>query len=148
MYVPGGSVRLPGLRGARSSAHRYPETRLAKLFNGQVPIVLDTLKQHYFIDRDGKMFRHILNYMRSGKVCVPDDFAELDCLMEEARFFEVQGECPRISPVPRETPTGKLAVRCMFGTCLEFSFENSSTKNTTVLGPVLHLFSDFFISCL
>ncbi|XP_037090427.1 BTB/POZ domain-containing protein kctd15-like [Pollicipes pollicipes] len=81
---------------------RFPETRLAKLFNGQVPIVLDTLKQHYFIDRDGKMFRHILNFMRSGKVCVPDDFSEIDCLMEEARYFEVQGMVKQLEQLRRQ----------------------------------------------
>ena len=45
---------------------RYPDSRLSKLFNGTIPIVLDTLKQHYFIDRDGKLFRYILNFMRYG----------------------------------------------------------------------------------
>jgi hypothetical protein len=46
---------------------------LAKLFNGSIPIVLDTLKQHYFIDRDGKTFRHILNYLRSSKLILPEN---------------------------------------------------------------------------
>ena len=30
---------------------RFPESRLSRLFSGGIPIVLDTLKQHYFIDR-------------------------------------------------------------------------------------------------
>ncbi|WAR12289.1 KCD15-like protein [Mya arenaria] len=61
------------------------------MFNGNIPIVLDTLKQHYFIDRDGKMFRHILNYMRTGKVVLPEKFSEFDQLYEEARFFDIPG---------------------------------------------------------
>jgi len=100
---------------------RFPETRLAKLFNGQVPIVLDTLKQHYFIDRDGAMFRHILNFMRSGKVCVPDDFSEVDCLLEEARYFEVQGMVRQLEQLRRQraartaAPAGQAAPPSLHG---------------------------------
>lgn len=68
---------------------RYPESRLAKLFNGSIPIVLDSLKQHYFIDRDGGMFRHILNFMRNSRLLIPDNFADLDLLLEEARYFDI-----------------------------------------------------------
>lgn len=68
---------------------RYPDSRLAKLFNGSIPIVLDSLKQHYFIDRDGGMFRHILNFMRNSKLLVPETFADVDLLLEEARYFDI-----------------------------------------------------------
>ncbi|CAH0545828.1 unnamed protein product [Brassicogethes aeneus] len=65
------------------------KSRLAKLFNGSIPIVLDSLKQHYFIDRDGGMFRHILNFMRNSRLLIPDDFTDLDLLLEEARYFDI-----------------------------------------------------------
>lgn len=68
---------------------KYPESRLAKLFNGSIPIVLDSLKQHYFIDRDGGMFRHILNFMRNSKLLISEDFRDLDLLLEEAKYFEI-----------------------------------------------------------
>lgn len=68
---------------------KYPESRLAKLFNGTIPIVLDSLKQHYFIDRDGGMFRHILNFMRNSKLLIPDDFMNLELLLIEAKYFEI-----------------------------------------------------------
>ena len=48
--------------------------RIGRLFDGTEPIVLDGLKQHYFIDRDGPMFRHILNFLRTSKLLIPDDF--------------------------------------------------------------------------
>ncbi|XP_033254523.1 BTB/POZ domain-containing protein kctd15-like isoform X1 [Drosophila miranda] len=69
---------------------KYPESKLAKLFNGQIPIVLDSLKQHYFIDRDGGMFRHILNFMRNSRLLVAEDFPDLELLLEEARYYEVE----------------------------------------------------------
>ncbi|XP_049810658.1 BTB/POZ domain-containing protein Tiwaz [Schistocerca nitens] len=68
---------------------KFPESRLAKLFNGSIPIVLDSLKQHYFIDRDGGMFRHILNFMRNSRLLLPDTFSDIDLLLEEARYFDI-----------------------------------------------------------
>uniref|UniRef100_A0A8C7Y8Y3 Potassium channel tetramerisation-type BTB domain-containing protein n=1 Tax=Oryzias sinensis TaxID=183150 RepID=A0A8C7Y8Y3_9TELE len=53
---------------------RYPDSRIARLFNGTEPVVLDSLKQHYFIDRDGPTFRYILNFLRTSKLLVPEDF--------------------------------------------------------------------------
>lgn len=73
-------------------SRRYSESRLAKLFNGSIPIVLDSLKQHYFIDRDGDMFRHILNFMRNSKLLIAEDFCDLDLLLEEAKYFEILRE--------------------------------------------------------
>ncbi|KAG7313340.1 BTB/POZ domain-containing protein kctd1 [Plutella xylostella] len=67
----------------------YPESRLGKMFNGTIPIVLDTLKQHYFIDRDGGMFKHILNFLRNKKLLLPTDFSSLELLMHEAHYFEL-----------------------------------------------------------
>ena len=61
------------------------------MFNGSIPIILDSLKQHYFIDRDGKMFRYILSYLRSSKLILPENFAEYDQLLEEARYFDIKG---------------------------------------------------------
>lgn len=68
---------------------KYSESRLAKLFSGGIPIVLDSLKQHYFIDRDGESFKHILNFMRNSKLLVPDNYGELDLLLEEAKYFDI-----------------------------------------------------------
>ncbi|KOX71519.1 BTB/POZ domain-containing protein KCTD15 [Melipona quadrifasciata] len=80
----------------------YPESRLAKLFNGSIPIVLDSLKQHYFIDRDGGMFRHILNFMRNSRLLIPDNFADLDLLLEEARYFDIAPMCRQLEQMKKE----------------------------------------------
>ncbi|XP_075997668.1 uncharacterized protein LOC142991420 [Genypterus blacodes] len=68
---------------------KYPESRIGRLFDGTEPIVLDSLKQHYFIDRDGPMFRYILNFLRTSILLIPDDFKEFSLLYEEASFFQL-----------------------------------------------------------
>ncbi|XP_019741328.1 uncharacterized protein LOC109525330 [Hippocampus comes] len=68
---------------------KYPESRIGRLFDGSEPIVLDSLRQHYFIDRDGAMFRYILNFLRTSKLLLPDDFNEYALLYEEASFFQL-----------------------------------------------------------
>lgn len=60
------------------------------MFNGTVPITLDYLRNHYFIDRDGQSFRHILNYLRYGEVVLPTNYSELEILHQEADFYQIQ----------------------------------------------------------
>ncbi|CAO1330687.1 unnamed protein product [Diamesa tonsa] len=81
---------------------KYPDSRLARLFNGSIPIVLDSLKQHYFIDRDGNMFRHILNFMRNSKLLIADDFSDLELLLEEAKYFEITAMIRQIEQLKRD----------------------------------------------
>lgn len=37
------------------------------------------------------MFRHVLNYIRTGVLSIPEGFEEVELLLDEARFFEIQG---------------------------------------------------------
>lgn len=85
---------------------KHPDSKLAKMFNGSIPIVLDSLKQHYFIDRDGKMFRHILNFLRSNHLCLPDNFEELDLLMEEAKFYDIPAMVKSLEMMRRDRGSG------------------------------------------
>ena len=39
------------------------------------------------------MFRHILNFMRTGRPCLPDNFDQHDLLLEEAKYYELTGSC-------------------------------------------------------
>ncbi|XP_045510326.1 BTB/POZ domain-containing protein kctd15 [Colias croceus] len=68
---------------------RFPDSRLGRMFSGAIPLVLDSLKQHYFIDRDGGMFRHILNYLRNCRLILPNNFADYDLLVTEAEYFQL-----------------------------------------------------------
>ncbi|XP_023938724.1 BTB/POZ domain-containing protein Tiwaz [Bicyclus anynana] len=81
----GGVIYTSSLR----TLTKYPDSKLGMMFSGRIPIIVDNLKQHYFIDRDGLMFRHILNFLRNDTVLVPPDYKYLDLLLSEAEFFHL-----------------------------------------------------------
>ncbi|KRY33395.1 BTB/POZ domain-containing protein KCTD16 [Trichinella spiralis] len=41
----------------------------------------------YFIDRDGNLFRYVLEFLRNGKLLLPENFTEHEALCEEAKFY-------------------------------------------------------------
>uniref|UniRef100_A0A668A3D4 Potassium channel tetramerization domain containing 1 n=1 Tax=Myripristis murdjan TaxID=586833 RepID=A0A668A3D4_9TELE len=91
---------------------KYPESRIGRLFDGTEPIVLDSLKQHYFIDRDGPMFRYILNFLRTSKLLIPDDFKEYSLLYEEARFFQLAPLQAELERWRTEQEAGSVCREC------------------------------------
>eukprot|EP00057_Strongylocentrotus_purpuratus_P018034 XP_011672508.1 PREDICTED: BTB/POZ domain-containing protein KCTD6-like [Strongylocentrotus purpuratus] len=58
-------------------------------------------KGNFFIDRDGQVFRHILNFMRYGKLVVPEDFQEYTLLKLDAKFYSLEA-------LKREIPKGVI----------------------------------------
>jgi len=69
---------------------RCPESKLAKLFNGTLPISLDPMNFHYFLDVDGMVFTHVLNYLRYDKLLLPHNFDQLPLLLEQAEQLEIE----------------------------------------------------------
>ena len=63
------------------------------LYKHPVDIILDILDMLDIPNcRDGAMFRHILNFMRTGRPMLPEAFDQWDLLLEEARYYELTGE--------------------------------------------------------
>ncbi len=61
---------------------------LSLIIKNQTKIQLDQHGQ-YFIDRDGKYFRYILNYFREKNLLLPEKFDELKQLLSEAKFYQI-----------------------------------------------------------
>jgi len=68
-----------------STLTKLPGTILAYMFSGRYNLVQDE-NGNYFLDRDGNLFRYILNYIRTSQVPELSD-NELKLLREEAEFF-------------------------------------------------------------
>lgn len=67
-----------------------PNSRLWSMFSQQDPaeLVRDS-KGRFFIDRDGVLFRYILDYLRNLTVVLPDYFRERASLQKEADFYQL-----------------------------------------------------------
>ena len=59
----------------------------------------------YLIDRDGTHFRHILNYLRTGKLMLPDDKIVRNELLTEAEFYQIEGIIEDLRARPFKTST-------------------------------------------
>lgn len=77
----------------RNTVEKYPDTLLG---SNEREFFYDEESREYFFDRDPDIFRHILNYYRTGKLHYPKH----ECLMqydEELAFFgiipDVIGDC-------------------------------------------------------
>ncbi|KAF7639465.1 RRM domain-containing protein [Meloidogyne graminicola] len=43
-----------------------------------------------FIDRDGKLFAYILDFLRNGKLLLPENFHEMARFKEEVQFYQIE----------------------------------------------------------
>lgn len=64
------------------------ESLLGQIFTGNstIKLVRDS-KGKYFLDRDGVLFRYILDYLRNQKLVLPENFHEKERLKHEAEYF-------------------------------------------------------------
>lgn len=92
---------------------------LAAMFSGRYPLEQDP-DGCVFIDRNGKLFEHVLEFLRNGTLVLPSDRVLLSQLRLEAEFFQVfNPPCPayvRPSPPPlaqRHASARAGATRCL-----------------------------------
>ncbi|CAG8460613.1 1253_t:CDS:2 [Paraglomus occultum] len=76
----------------------YPDTFLGRMFQARNDeLSHPTNNNEYFIDRDGHVFRYVLQYYRTGKIIYPDRYSSSGIskeeLLIELDFFQI--------PIPR-----------------------------------------------
>lgn len=71
-------------------------------------VALDTIvrncgeKRNVFVDRDGRMFQYILGFLRTGQLCLPDDFSEFDSLTTEVEAYGIRNLSERLEDMRLE----------------------------------------------
>eukprot|EP01132_Coremiostelium_polycephalum_P003079 gene3079-3850_t len=94
---------------ALSTLTRYPETMLGVMFSGRYDLPKDK-EGRIFIDRDGKLFTHVLSYLRDGPLWTPPLDLDLRRRIEiELSYFGLPGFSNVIGASPANTP------RCVCG---------------------------------
>ncbi|KAF5783888.1 putative chromatin remodeling & transcription regulator BTB-POZ family [Helianthus annuus] len=80
--------------------HREPRSMLAAMFSGRHTLCKDSEKGYVFIDRDGKHFRHILNWLRDGVAPIRNlsDLERVE-LLREAEYYQLLGLVDMINEV-------------------------------------------------
>lgn len=73
-----------------STLTKDKESHLSKIFNGKTTIEKDA-KGKFFLDRDGVLFRYVLDYLRDNAISLPEGFRERERLRREAIFYGLSG---------------------------------------------------------
>ncbi|XP_051870480.1 BTB/POZ domain-containing protein KCTD16b isoform X1 [Pristis pectinata] len=91
-----------------STLTSLPNSVLGRMFghkrNSGSPELARDNRGRFFIDRDGFLFRYILDYLRDRSVVLPDLFPEKMRLRREAEFFQLPDLVRMLSPDERQSP--------------------------------------------
>ena len=74
-----------------------PNSMLAAMFSGRFDMK-PSEDGSFFIDRDGTHFRFILNFLRTGRLTLPEGATFIKELEEEAEFYQIQGLIDALRP--------------------------------------------------
>lgn len=86
-----------------------PDSQLHAIFTGREPVTRDA-KNRYFLDRDGVLFRYVLDFLRDGNVVLPECFRERERLKREAEKYLLHGLVESICSESRNKPAGVITV--------------------------------------
>merc|ERR1719495_922853 len=74
-----------------------PDSMLFKMFSSDLRSLIKDKKGRIFLDRDGQLFRYILDFLRNGKLNLPVNFQETAGLKAEAHFFNLENLLVQLS---------------------------------------------------
>lgn len=87
-----------------------PNTLLSDIFTGKPNDVIKDAKGRIFIDRDGVLFRYILDYLRDSAISLPDGFREQERLKKEAEHFRLVGLTKTLNQIADSRQPGCITI--------------------------------------
>lgn len=88
-----------------------PESRLVAQFSRMsLGTAQKDAKGRVFLDRDGVLFRYVLDYLRDGGIVLPDGFRESERLKQEALHFGLHGLVKCVTELREQRPSGCITV--------------------------------------
>lgn len=90
---------------ALTTLNKVSESLLAQTFKESTPP--KDAKGKFFIDRDGVLFRYVLDYLRNQTLVLPECFREKERLRQEAIYYGLPGMVDAIMEYSPSVPTGK-----------------------------------------
>ncbi|XP_022111283.1 BTB/POZ domain-containing protein KCTD6-like [Acanthaster planci] len=119
----------------RATLTRYPDSLLGVMFTSSQDIRAHPNDDNevYVIDGDGPIFRHVLNFLRRGKLALPENFMEWDLLISEADFYQLK----ELTDAARALMAGKDSLEFLEITVRGNHFIYTGTRNTLEQIPLL-----------
>lgn len=93
---------------ALSTLTRESDSLLAHMFTGKAPPPPRDAKGKYFLDRDGVLFRYVLDFLRNQALVLPESFREKQRLRQEAAHFRLPAMAEAMEAeagAPAKSPT-------------------------------------------
>mmetsp|Transcript_70794 Transcript_70794/g.156182 ORF Transcript_70794/g.156182 Transcript_70794/m.156182 type:complete len:243 (-) Transcript_70794:24-752(-) len=91
----------------RKTLEQYTSSVLAKMLSGEFPSSWDQ-NSRLCIDRDGRLFRHVLNYLRDERLPLGLSRADRTLLLQEAKYYGLDELHESLGglqePLPRPAP--------------------------------------------
>lgn len=87
-----------------------PDSKLTEIFSGSTTNVEKDAKGRIFLDRDGVLFRYILDYLRDGAIALPEGFREKERLRKEAESLKLSGMVKNLDYLTELRPAGCITV--------------------------------------
>eukprot|EP00062_Callorhinchus_milii_P024297 gi/632984054/ref/XP_007908950.1/ PREDICTED: potassium channel regulatory protein [Callorhinchus milii] len=83
-------LNVGGTKFATSPAtlRKWRDSKLARMLEGGDPDIRPVNGQ-FFVDRDGSLFRYILDFLRTCELTLPPDFSDFNRLAREADFYDL-----------------------------------------------------------
>nr|XP_054770369.1 BTB/POZ domain-containing protein KCTD6-like [Lytechinus pictus] len=91
-----------------------PDSFFYGLLDGDIPSAIDDQGNH-FIDQDGEVFRHVLNFMRYRELVLPEGFKEYGVLKRQADFFQLESLKSSIERPMQDDRSEAVGLVCLDG---------------------------------